>query len=138
MRLSHHRSSRPASMNMTPMIDVVFQLLIFFLTVSQVSRVNTEVLELPRLPGAEDQQTTSLTVNLNAAGELIVLGEKQSMSAVLEIARERIGSVGGEASLMTTTLRVDRRSSSRPVNELVTALRGLGITRVRIGVESPQ
>jgi len=125
-------------MNMTPMIDVVFQLLIFFLTVSQVSRVNTEVLELPRLPGAEDQQTTSLTVNLNAAGELIVLGEKQSMSAVLEIARERIGSVGGEASLMTTTLRVDRRSSSRPVNELVTALRGLGITRVRIGVEAPQ
>jgi biopolymer transport protein ExbD len=124
-------------MNMTPMIDVVFQLLIFFLTVSQVSRVNTEVLELPRLPGVEDQQTASLTVNLNAAGEFIVLGEKQSMSSVVEFARERIGAVGGEPNLVTITLRVDRRTSSRPVNELVTALRGLGITRVRIGVDTP-
>ena len=43
---------------MTPMIDVTFLLLIFFMTVSQVSKLNREQLELPRQQGTEEQQPT--------------------------------------------------------------------------------
>ena len=38
-------------MNMTPMIDIVFLLIIFFMTVSQVSEVNRERLDLPQAEG---------------------------------------------------------------------------------------
>ena len=53
MRLSK-RHNPGLQMNMTPMIDVTFLLLIFFMTVSQVSAVNKEQLELPQLKGSED------------------------------------------------------------------------------------
>ena len=42
-------------LNLTPMIDVVFLLLIFFMTVSQVSKINKERLDLPQQQGAEEQ-----------------------------------------------------------------------------------
>ena len=51
MRLSKHRRAGVPLMNMTPMIDVVFLLLIFFMTVSQVSQINRERLRLPKEKG---------------------------------------------------------------------------------------
>ena len=56
MRLSKRRRSTKAAMNMTPMIDVAFLLMIFFMTVSQVSKLNREQLELPRQQGTEEQE----------------------------------------------------------------------------------
>ena len=42
-----------AEMNMTPMIDVVFLLIIFFMLVSEISNLNTEQIQLPRAPETE-------------------------------------------------------------------------------------
>ena len=61
MRLSRRRRSTTARMNMTPMIDVVFLLNIFFITVAQVSEVNNVRLELPRQQGSDDQKPSVLT-----------------------------------------------------------------------------
>ena len=58
MRLCKRRRPTKVAMNMTPMIDVTFLLLIFFMTVSQVSKLNREQLELPRQQGTEEQQPT--------------------------------------------------------------------------------
>ena len=43
-------------MNMTPMIDIVFLLIIFFMTVNQVTEVSKERLSLPQVKGGEDQR----------------------------------------------------------------------------------
>jgi biopolymer transport protein ExbD len=78
MRLSKHKRRSLPLMNMTPMIDVVFLLLIFFMTVSQVSKLNRENVDLPRLKGAEDQRPTILTINVTQEGRTIVSGNPLS------------------------------------------------------------
>ena len=69
MRLTKRRRTTSARINMTPMIDIVFLLIIFFMTVSQVTEVNREQLSLPKQPGAEDQKPAILTANFRADGE---------------------------------------------------------------------
>ena len=64
---------------MTPMIDIVFLLIIFFMTVSQVSEVNRERLELPQQQGSQDQKPAVLTININELGEILVGGSRLSV-----------------------------------------------------------
>src|SRR5690242_9987000 len=70
MKLSTFQKRKALDINMTPMIDVVFQLLIFFMTCSQVSEANREALELPKLKGTEDQANSELIVNIDQDGGL--------------------------------------------------------------------
>jgi biopolymer transport protein ExbD len=125
-------------MDMTPMIDIVFLLLIFFMTVSQVSEINKERLELPQLKGSEDQQPTTVTVNVTEAGAIVVSGNELSMPELVALVGDQLGSVGDDPSRLTIVLRADRRGTSRAVNEVITRLSQLGVTQVRIAVEQQE
>lgn len=138
MRLSKHRRATIAEINMTPMIDIVFLLIIFFMTVTQVSELNKERMELPKLPGAEDQKPTTLTVNVNAEGDLIVSGKQVSVAQLLTYVSVELAKVGDDPSRLTLVLRADERGDCQTVNQVVSALGRLQINRVRIAVQVPQ
>jgi biopolymer transport protein ExbD len=138
MRLSKHRRSTIVEMNMTPMIDVVFNLLIFFMTVSQASEANRERLELPKLKGSQDQTRTTLTINVSQRDEVIVSGNRITLGQLLALVSQELARVGDDPSRLTIVLRADERGTCRTVNQIVTALVKLQITRVRIAVEVPQ
>ena len=71
MKLSKHRPHNPIAFNMTPMIDIVFLLIIFFMTVSQITRVADYPLALPRVSqGDSSSITATVTINLNREGEI--------------------------------------------------------------------
>ena len=55
MRLSKKKKSNAIQMDLTPMIDIVFLLIIFFITVTQITKVNNEVLPLPKVLASEEQ-----------------------------------------------------------------------------------
>ena len=138
MRLSKHKRNTRAEINMTPMIDIVFLLIIFFMTVTQVSEINRERLELPQLQGAEDQKPTTLIVNVDQAGDIIVSGNQIKIPRLLAIVSQELAKVGEDATRLTVVLRADQRGTSRTVNEIVTSLARMQITRVRIAVQVPQ
>ena len=55
------------------MIDIVFLLIIFFMTVSQITRTVDYPVELPQVgEGASEAKTATVTINLNDKGEVIV------------------------------------------------------------------
>lgn len=137
MRLSRHHRRTPLVMNMTPMIDIVFQLLIFFLTVNQVSRVSREPLELPALAGSQDQMHAELTLNVTQDNRLLVTGQPWSLVDVKKKVSDLVQDHGNDPSRVTITLRVDRRAGSDLVNQVVTAMHELGVSRVRVGVQVP-
>jgi len=141
MRLSKHKRRTLPLMNMTPMIDVVFLLLVFFMTVSQVSKLNRAHLELPKLKGAEDQRPTVLTINITREGRIIVSGNAMSAARLGQMIveeLEKLAAVGDDPSKLTVVLRVDHRADCRTVNQIVTALAKLQVNRVRVAVEVPQ
>jgi biopolymer transport protein ExbD len=139
MKLSKRARPTLLELNMTPMIDVVFNLLIFFMVISsQVSNVQRTKLDLPKLPGAEDQQETTLTVNITSDGSIIVNTETISLTELVSMVSDALDRAGGDVNLVTVVIRADRNGVSRPVNEIVSALTRMQISRVRFAVEVPK
>ena len=124
MRLTKRRRSTTARMNMTPMIDVVFLLNIFFITVAQVSEMNNVRLELPRQQGSDDQEPSVLTINIDQKGKLIIGGTTYHLSELIALVADEVARLGDDPSRLTVVLRADRRVSSQMVNRTVNALAG--------------
>lgn len=137
MKLVSKAQHKALAINMTPMIDIVFLLLIFFITCSQVSEANREELELPRLQGSEDQAPSEIIANIDDSGELTVSGEVLTVPEFVALCVDELRhSAGNDPSRLTIVIRADRRGDCRTVNALVTALTKLGVAKVRFSVLS--
>jgi len=79
MLVPQHYSKRSIGINMTPMIDVVFLLIIFFLVSSHLARQESSMeLKLPNaVAGKEDfdQTTARITINVERDGSLWLGGQ---------------------------------------------------------------
>lgn len=135
MRLAHRRPTRK-EMDMTPMIDVAFQLIIFFMTVSQMSQANLEQLQLPRQIGEEDEKPQPIVVNVTENGDFRISGDTLPFEQVAGRLREEIGRADNDPNRVTVVVRADERGESRGVNSIVRMLNQLQITRMRIAVQS--
>jgi biopolymer transport protein ExbD len=78
MRTPKYQQRGSLEFNMTPMIDVTFQLIIFFLVSNRMAREETQVaLDLPAArAGVEDvdEATRKVTVNVTRDGAWLVAG----------------------------------------------------------------
>ena len=138
MRLSKRSGSRLLRMNMTPMIDIVFLLLIFFMTVTQASRIKEEQLELPQQEGSRDKETSSLTINIRQDGQLVMLGRVLQLDRLLTLVNEELARVDNDPRRINIELRVDQRGESRAANQIARSLEQLNIKRVSFAVQVPR
>ena len=78
MHAPRYKPVRRYGFNMTPMIDVVFLLIIFFLVSSHLQKQETQQeLDLPVASSADndiDPETPRVTINVLESGELLVSG----------------------------------------------------------------
>jgi len=123
---------------MTPMIDVVFLLIIFFMTVSQVSEANREQVDLPKLKGSRDQSPKTLTINVTADQQIIISGNPVSLAQVIDITRGEISGAGNNPDMVSVVLRADQNGKSETVNDIVDAMSRLQVKRIRFAVQVPQ
>lgn len=138
MRLTKHKRSTTAGINMTPMIDIVFLLIIFFMTVSQVSEINKERLELAKLPGSEDQKRTSLTVNVDQAGEIVVSGNRITTGELLTFVSLELAKVGDDPDRLSIVIRGDKRGDCGTANEIMKSLARMDVKKVWLAVQVPE
>ena len=120
---------------MAPMIDIVFQLLIFFLATAQLAEVSRAELDLPQEAGesAEVGEEAGLVVNILANGELLidenVLSDEQFAvmveELVLELDSDRL-------ARLRPLIRADRSAEAGRLNRVLTLLQRSGIPAVRI------
>jgi len=136
MRLTRHRRPSLARLNMTPMIDIVFLMLVFFLTVSQVSKIQEAPVDLPKQLGSQDQRISKLTINVTASGEIIVLGERYSTAEVVALVGAELTEVV-DPSRVTVVLRCDQAADSAVASDIMESLQRMGIRRVYTAVETP-
>ncbi len=75
--LRHRRNRSAVAVELTPLIDITFQLLIFFLLTATFQQANPSF--KVKLPKAKNQdvstETKALVVNINASGEIQVDGK---------------------------------------------------------------
>lgn len=138
MRLSKIRRQHSLAFNMTPMIDIVFLLIIFFMTVSQITKTADHPVELPMvMEGGSKGPPTTITVNLNDRGEILVGGQRLSLEECVGAIGKMLKEKGADANQVSIQVRIDKSCESSFVNELVRRLSALGITQMNVAVIDP-
>ena len=137
MRLSKRHRTR-LEINMTPMIDVTFLLLIFFMTVNQVSKANREKMPLPPLAGSQDQSDAELIINIDRADDIIVSSSFINLNDLAAMLQERLKAAGDRPERLPVLVRVHRDADCRMVNRVLGILERYKINHVTLGVEVPR
>ena len=124
------------SLNLTPLIDIVFLLVIFFLVASHAARTeSTEPVDLPTIGEAEDDRIEvprRVVVTVTADQSLHVGGRIVTLEQVTGLLNE----AGSEAGTGNYEVRIrgDRRVPFRVVEPLMVACARAGITRIGYAV----
>ncbi|MCE2792336.1 MAG: ExbD/TolR family protein [Planctomycetota bacterium] len=135
MKVPRASSRGSFGFNMTPMIDVVFQLIIFFLVASHFARNETQLdLRLPvARSGAEDTdfETPRVTINVKADGTLWLSGR--------EIAPERLTAQltevrSAEGDNLEVRIRGSRAATYADVEPIMRSCTEAGIWNVSYAV----
>ena len=135
MRLSKTKRDHALGIDMTPMIDIVFLLIIFFMTVSQITRVVDQPMSLPTVDyGAAKPISTTVTINIDKNGNLIVSGKKFTLDRTIKTLQNKLAKSDNDPSRIKIEIRCDRRCPSRFVNKLISRLSEIGFTQIRAAV----
>ena len=134
------RENRPRTMpiDMTAMVDVVFLLIIFFLTTTSLIEKTRIPLDLAREAGAAQTPDAlpAIVVNITADGELIVDGRVLEERQVLEVVDRVVAAAEGDGSQVDLLIRADRQASLVHVNRLALALRSRGVRGWRLATQT--
>jgi biopolymer transport protein ExbD len=138
MRLAKRRRKFGCEVNITPLIDIVFLLIIFSMVVSQFSKLQAEKLELPTAHKGRDPHPGAgrrLVVNVMPSGRFVVSGRQhsaESMARLLAVEAERQG-----AANVSVVIRSDRRAPWASAARILQACAAKRIARVKVAV-TPQ
>lgn len=118
---------RQITINLTPLIDVVINLVIFFLVVSQYANNQpSETLLLPEATQSQaDDRVRLLTVSVRADGTYVVAGEVAELATIDNMIAEGAGENPDEFSVR---VRGDRSAQFSAIRPLMAACAAHGVT----------
>ncbi|MCA8966631.1 MAG: biopolymer transporter ExbD [Planctomycetes bacterium] len=128
MRHDGGEEERDEGINLMPLIDVVFLLLIFFLAATTFAREEVELdLRLPEAKsGTASAPAKPLVVNLLADGRISVDGRDVTMEAL----RQKLAAAGGRNQDQSVLVRGDRDAQFGIGLQVLDACRLAKITKV--------
>ena len=121
--------SQGTVLNLTPLIDIVFLLLIFFLLTTQFIEEDGIGVRLPTAASAVDRERDELAVVVTSAGELVFEGQRLSMTELGPRLRDLLGRD------TTIVLRGDREVHLQQVVSVMEQAKLAGAARIVVATE---
>ena len=135
MQIPRYKSNKKIGFNMTPMIDVVFLLIIFFLVSSHLSKQENQIeLSLPVAASADEdpaQQTPRMTITVTADGKYSLAGRP---IAAGRLPQQFSDVVAKEGSDLEVRIRGSRSAPYSAVEPIMLACTKSGIWNVTYAV----
>ncbi len=125
-------------LNLTPLIDVVFLLLIFFMVSTTFQKESEISLQLPKASTAPvDTPTDSIEVVVNAAGRFYVNDQELVKSDLASLQNALYKLTDGQRDL-PLTIRADAQTPHQAVITAMDAAAQLGMLRISIATSHSQ
>lgn len=139
MKLRRSRSVGVASFDLTPMIDVVMQLLIFFLFTSQFASMARSPMDLPKQAGeeVEEIEQAAIVIDIQADGQAMIESRPVTREGLTRTLEAEVARVGGDPGGVEVLVRADRTASARHLNDIARELVRLKIRNWRLGTQDP-
>ena len=120
----------PADINLTPLIDVVFLLLIFFMVSTTFNRDSELSIELPAAAAeAQKRRPDSIEVAVDAQGRFYVDG-RQLLNTKSKTLRQALENAAGENDSPPIIISADAKTPHQAVVQIMDAARVLGFVRL--------
>jgi biopolymer transport protein ExbD len=148
--MARARSGVSAEPNLTPILDMVFQLITFFMLVISFKTASMDPgIRLPVVGSAQPKQGETernfAVLNIDASGALRVYGEAYDLEKYLSLEavelRKDAGNkvAGGQAEVpLSAVIRADRATPFSELNRVIAACKEHGFRNVTFKVLDPQ
>ena len=121
-------------LDMTPMIDIVFLLLIFFLWTMQLVQDSRMELDLPQEQGEQAERTeqAGLILNLLPDGTIVEGDEVVSLERLKVLALAAMDGNASQPAMLRPLVRADRNAPAERLNQIMNVLRQSGLSGIRL------
>lgn len=130
---SEKQSQRRVTLDMSPMMDIVFLLLIFFLVTSTFLPDAGMDLELPKSTTATPSEMAPTMISVAEDGAVQLDGE----AITVEELEQRVAALP-EADRQRITVRADARVDYGVIVRIIDALRNAGVTGLSLPMDAVQ
>lgn len=135
MKFRQIRRELPA-LNLTPLIDIVFLLLIFFMVTTSFSRETRLLVSLPEASGSAENAAESIEVLVDREGGYAINGRRLVNAEVDSLVRGLELESGGDVSLLVV-LVADAEVQHQSVVSAMEAIGRAGFTSLSIATREP-
>jgi len=133
-----HRSAETVDVNLTPLIDVVFLLLIFFMVSTTFDRHAKLKVQLPEAEAKTQQQVKDpVVLSIDAKGKYYI-NDRQVVNTQPDTLKAALKKIIGDNPDITLLLRADGRTPHQSVVRAMDAASQLGITKLSIATVESQ
>lgn len=138
MNLGRTSRRRVSVFDMTPMIDVVLQLILFFMYTAQFHQVARTPIDLPSEAGDADsvEVTGGVIIDVRADGAVLIEREVISLDRMAGIIQAESKAAGPEG--LSVLVRADQSAAMSHVNAVVDRLATLGVRTWRLATSTVQ
>ena len=135
MKFKQVRRELPA-LNLTPLIDIVFLLLIFFMVTTSFSRETRLLVSLPEASGSAENATESIEVLVDKEGGYAINGRRLVNAEMGSLVRGLELESGGDLSLLVV-LVADAEVQHQSVVTAMEAIGRAGFASLSIATREP-
>ena len=133
MRRKHHGTTEDADIDMTPMLDIVFIMLIFFIvTTSFVKETGIDV-SRPNANTAERKERGNILIAIKPNGDVWIAKRKVELRAV----RANVERLHAENPEGTVVIVADKEAQTGTLVEVMDQVRLAGVYSVSIAAQNP-
>jgi len=119
-------------LNLTPLIDVVFLLLIFFMVSTTFEKQSKLKIELPEASAeAVRQDDNPIVIGIDAKGQFYI-NDRQLVNTQMQTLKMALLKTAGDNKDVSLVLRADANTSHKSVVRVMDAASQLGLTRLSI------
>ena len=125
-------------LNLTPLIDVVFLLLIFFMVSTTFEKTARLKVDLPQATAeAEQQPAEKIILGIDVEGRYYI-NDRQLVNTQLKTLKLALSKVAGDNREMPVVLRADAKTPHQAVVTAMDAASQVGLTRLSISTLETQ
>jgi len=136
MRFQRSRREEP-DVNMTPFIDVVFLLLIFFMVTTTFNRETEISIDLPESSGAPlKTEHQVVEISIDAQGRYFV-NQQEVINTSIDALKAAMAKAAGDDKRPQVILSADRRTEHQAVITAMDAARQLGFVHLTFATSKP-
>lgn len=132
MNLRPNREKEPLDVNITPLIDVVFLLLIFFMVTTTFDRQSQLKVKLPEASASTEKiQSESIILAIDEKGQYYI-NDKQLVNTTIKTLKQALIKTMSEDKDIPLILKADAKTPHQAVVTAMDAAAQVGLTRLSI------